>query len=57
MKKIQKIDLKINETEKRKTVLYVFHILFLQMTLHLFVDSDTAKDILGVSETRLACEP
>lgn len=48
MTKIQKIDLKINKSAKRKTVMYVFHTLFLQMALHLFVDATVAQDILGV---------
>lgn len=46
---IQKIDLKINKTVKRKTVMYVFQTMFLQMALHIFVDPTTAKDILNVS--------
>lgn len=46
MSKIQRIDLKINETAERKTVMYVFHTLFLQMALHLFVDAEVARDIL-----------
>lgn len=49
LSKIQKIDLKINKTVKRKTVMYVFQTMFLQMALHIFVDSATAKDILNVS--------
>ncbi len=49
MVQIQKIDLKINRTVKRQTIMFVFHTLFLQMALHLFVDSEAAKDILGVS--------
>lgn len=47
MKKIQKIDLKIN-TQKRKTVMYVFQTLFLQMALHLFVDAAISQDVLQV---------
>lgn len=50
MLKIQEIDLKMNKSMKRKTVMYVFHTLFLQMALYLFLDPVVAKDILTVSK-------
>lgn len=49
MSKIYKIDNKINKTAKKKTVMHIFHTLFLQMALHLFVDPLVAKNILIVS--------